>query len=405
MKKNIFSNYSSEDNKQKALLIVEPNFLSTHVGVRRVILYYWKELLDAGFNVTLATPRDGELYLSELIDLYEILKLNKKSHEGDSPRWTSYLPILQPAPKITNYAESLLKWRSCKCLLDDYAISVITNPWLCTLGLPERKYTAGIVYDLIPNFLASGILSLDNPVNTNELARNHDIGNEFFLKYVENILCISESTKKDFLAFYGLSENKRIRVLIPFKVEFDARVKSTLDYHYDRPHVLLVNILDPRKNFLAVAAALKIISSQLDVHIDIVGQERMQIERVINFFEDLNRHESTINWFAGASDYCLSKLYADADLLIFPSSYEGLGLPIAEAQMHGVPTISSNVSSCLEINMNPDLCVDPNNHKELSEAIFSVIKNPSLYLRGKKLQERLDQFLKPFNYLPFIPLH
>ncbi len=386
--------------KGHALLIVEHDFLSNHVGVRRVILYYWRQLLDAGYVVSLATPRNNALFLAEPISLDAIDNANRDQSSGDTPCWSTNDPVYQAAIPHKRKTETLLRWKGTKILLDDYDVSIITAPWICANGLPEGRYTAGIVYDLVPNFIACGALSFGFPVDIYEFAWQHDVGNHFFLKNVDYICCISESTKRDFIDFYSLKDDPRVVAVVPFKVDTAARIKAHI--RSERPSFLLVNALDPRKNISQMGKALKLASTKKAFDVVIVGRERMPLGDALSILHTLVADGLKVEWYSTASDHLLHHLYAEASVMLFPSFYEGLGLPILEAQSHGVPAVSSNTSSCVEINMNAGLCVDPNSIEDIAEALINVHARPQDYLRGVVLRDTLMARLNGVNVLPFL---
>ena len=388
-----------------ALLIVEHDFLVHHVGVRRVIFYYWQNLIDAGYTVTLAAPRDGELFISEPVELAALIEASRRPSGVDAPCWTTADPVLRSRPVRSEATSSLLAWRDRKVLLDDFDVTVITAPWICAQELPEWRYTAGVVYDLVPNLMACGALNTGVWLDIYDFARQHDVGNKFFLDHVDNICCISENTRQDFLNFYALEEDPRIQTVMPFRVNADARVKPRPVAKGERPRLLLVNVLDPRKNFKGVANALKIASAEIAFDVVVVGKERMPISMVFEMLEDMRAAGIAVEWYSEASDDCLDRLYGDADLLVFPSFYEGLGLPILEAQMHGVATVSSDSSSCAEVNMNAALCVDPSNHHDLARKIINALRDPAAYLDGMALRQKLEKKVNQSNNLPFISVN
>lgn len=383
-----------------ALLIVERDFLDHHVGVRRVIVHYWRQLEQQGFRVTLGAPFNGRLRVGRGLGVDDVARLSDRAR-SDAPDWVSGqsglraggidLGVLLPG--------RTLKWSAEIAHIDDFDISIVTNPWLCAAGLPPGRITAGIVYDMVPNLLACGVLNLGQPMDIYEFARDHDTGYRLYLERAAQILCISESSRADFIRFYrlGVDDCARVRTLIPFEPAEGLRIKSRPRAVAERPRVLLVNVLDPRKNFDGARAALKLASQHMAFDVDVVGRERMPLEPVMTFLRDLSDLGYGVSWYRNASDLCLQRLYADADLLLFPSFYEGLGLPVLEAQNQGVPVVTSNTSSCVEVNMNADLCVDPLDHPRLASRVLGVLDGSTPHLSGPALRSRLVGYLNEKN--------
>jgi glycosyltransferase involved in cell wall biosynthesis len=108
---------------------------------------------------------------------------------------------------------------------------------------------------------------------------------------------------------------------------------------------------------------------------------------------------SNVEWYRSPSDAELEELMKQAKVLFFPSIYEGLGLPILEAQAKGIPVISSSSSSCAEINLNPDLTADPYDYKTFASKLVDVILGEVPVLEGVDLRSKQVNFLQDKNQL------
>lgn len=372
------------------LLIVERDFLRHHVGVRRVILHCWQELERRGYSVAVAAPDAGRLRLGQF-DLARILDSASRDR-SDAPQWTSTNREVRPSrfPKIVHG-----RWTTRSADLDDYDLTVVTNPWLCRAGLPEGKISAAIVYDMVPNLIASGALDFGRPLDVYDFAYAHDVGYRLYQDRAEKILCISESTRDDFVDLYrcDAETRKRVEMFLPYSAVFSPAPKRRPSVN-GQPRLLMVNVLDPRKNFEGIRNALAGIGAEASFDIDIVGAERIALPEALRFLDELADAGRNVRWYRQASDACLARLYADADLLVFPSLYEGLGLPILEAQNHGVPVICSNLSSCPEVNMNSGLCLDPGKHSLMGAAMADILMGRGASpLQGEALQARLAEYI------------
>jgi len=103
----------------------------------------------------------------------------------------------------------------------------------------------------------------------------------------------------------------------------------------------------------------------------------------------------------------LAGLYKNASVFVYPSFYEGFGFPILEAFGYGVPVVTSKTSSCGEIAGDGALLINPENYKEISEAIFKIINNESLrqelikkgfeISNGFTWKKTAEEFLKLFT--------
>ncbi|MFM0608126.1 glycosyltransferase [Paraburkholderia sediminicola] len=369
----------------RALFIVEPDFLSLHVGVRRVILYYVGKLESRGWRVTFGAPKEGKIFLGHL-------RVGRKSASGQPSRaayWSSRAgrnTADQPADRTEQ--PFAVEWTDETINPEEFDVNVVTAPWICDLGVPPMPRVVGIVYDLVPNLLATACLRFPNELDVYDFARQHDVGFRYYLANAERVTCISESTRVDFMNLYRTADQVPSMVTdIPFECsasELGAQATRT---------VLLVNVLDWRKNLknieLILTAAAKLTSFRLRV----VGKERISINDALRFFSNMEKLGLDVEWHRDVDDAVLADQYAQASVLLFPSVYEGLGLPILEAQEYGVPAITSNVSSCSEVNMNPSICFDPSDVAGMTAALKDIVNEKSDVLKGAPLKATLDRFL------------
>lgn len=370
----------------KALFIVEPNFLFVHVGVRRVILYYTEIIRKSGMDVYFATPSAGKLFLGN----YTKVK-TENSKTKSSPYWShGDKPDLHKESKHTDEVHHI-SWTDTIADSSNYNIVIITAPWVCYLGLPSIQGAIGIVYDLVPNLLACAAINFPNFINIYEFANHHNTGFTYYLSHASKILCISKSTKNDFVALYRTSNFQgNIISNIPYQLN-----KNTSIGRSNNKNLLLVNALDWRKNFLNIEKIIQAAAKKVSFNLYVVGQERIPLPTAIAFLEGAASLGLNVHWWREADDTTLLSLYRESSVLLFPSIYEGLGLPILEAQEHGIPVITSNTSSCSEINLNPELCFDPNDITGMTSSLVSILNGTHTHLSGIKLQEALHAFLKP----------
>lgn len=381
------------------LMAVEPDFNTSHVGVLRVIRYHFKNLVARGHSVTLATYKSGKWISCSLLDASRAILGDTRQAEFQAPYWQSgsliRAGISDVVPRETHWP---ITWDGEAVNPEDFDESILSNPWLCShFGEPiaDSAFTLGIVYDMVPNLIALGVLRMPQFLDIYRFAHEHHVGYDYFLRNVETISCISESTRRDFERLYGDDVNPRREVCIPFS---DFGVGEA----YNDPaaqDVLMVNVLDHRKNFLTAAKALKEASASVKLHVVIVGRERLPREEVITFLGEISRVCSSVRWYRSPSDAQMQELMSKAKVVFFPSFYEGLGLPILEAQARGVPVISSNNSSCGEINMNSALTADPYDHRAFSEKLVALMNDELPIVKGAALRAAQVSFLSERNKL------
>ncbi|BAZ87861.1 glycosyltransferase family 4 protein [Dolichospermum compactum] len=187
------------------------------------------------------------------------------------------------------------------------------------------------------------------------------------------ILCISKSTKNDLLERYPLPEN---RVLIThLATEFNPSLEENNDFIPSRPFFLYVGSRGTYKNFNNLLIALAKIGSKIpDVLLCVVGSpfdstEKEQISKL-----NLDNH---IENFSYASDAHLAKLYRNCVAFVYPSLYEGFGIPLLEAMICQAPIIASNTSSFPEVVGDAGLLFDPTSVADLADRLLFMLDNPA----------------------------
>jgi glycosyltransferase involved in cell wall biosynthesis len=154
------------------------------------------------------------------------------------------------------------------------------------------------------------------------------------------------------------------------------------------PYLLCVGNIEPRRNLSAVIHAYADIlrSAELDPvpRLIIAGANGGLCNDVLALPSrlGLSRH---IGFVGTVSDEELPSLYAGASVFLFPSLYEGFGLPVLEAMACGTPVITSNVTSLPEIAGDAAVVIDPANTRELAHAVIRLLTNKTL---AKELQQK-----------------
>lgn len=217
------------------------------------------------------------------------------------------------------------------------------------------------------------------------------------------IIAISEATKKDLIRLYGIPSD-RIEVVYPgvdTKTFAPGLPTDELRERYELPRdtqfIAHVSSERPRKNLDAVLRAFYLLRKEFGVdRIKVVKgggiQYRADRERTLATVEKLGLQEDVI-LLDNLSDRLLAQLYNLADVFVFPSYYEGFGLPPLEAMACGTPVIVSNATSLPEVVGDAGIIVDPDSPHSLAKALHSVLTDESLRqdLRRRGL-ERASSF-------------
>lgn len=205
------------------------------------------------------------------------------------------------------------------------------------------------------------------------------------LSEADTIVADSCNTKSDLTRFYGTPDSK-IHVIYPginITNKSGASSKGTNDNH--ESYILFVGTLEPRKNVDGLIRAFDWLKKESGIghKLFIVGMKGWMFGDIFKAYEKAEFKKDII--FKGyVNDRELRKLYQQASVFVYPSFYEGFGLPIIEAFGHGAPVVTSKTSSCGEIGADAALLIDPSNYKEIAEAILRLIND-------EKLKERLTK--------------
>lgn len=205
------------------------------------------------------------------------------------------------------------------------------------------------------------------------------------LAYAKQIISISDYTKNDLIR-RGVDEGKIKTIYLGynssvFRKQDKAECRKALGIPEDKKIVLNVGSEEPRKNVDKLIRAFYDVSkSDDDALILRVGEKTKKTE---DLSQELGIADKLIHFGNVSDDEKLSVIYNSADVFVFPSSYEGFGIPPLEAMACGVPVISSGKTSLKEVVGDAAIIVEPDDISSISEKILEV-------LTSKKLQTKLS---------------
>lgn len=207
------------------------------------------------------------------------------------------------------------------------------------------------------------------------------------------IITISENSRKDIIRYLDIPP-ERI-VVIPggkderFKPENDPVSISAIKgkYALNKPFILYVGTLEPRKNLVGLIQAYERSKSRKEYQLVIVGRRGWVYKEIFKTVEKLKLTKEIV-FTEYVPDNDLPALYNAASLFVFPSLYEGFGLPPLEAMACGTPVVTSKVSSLPEVTADAAFLVDPFDIEEIKDSIDLVLSDQRLAssLRKKGLQ-------------------
>ena len=220
-----------------------------------------------------------------------------------------------------------------------------------------------------------------------------------FRKACENadkIIAVSECTKRDIIQYFHIPTDK-IEVVYQgcdpvFERPIDNKKKEEVCAKYQLParYILNVGSIEERKNALLIVQALAQLPQ--DIHLVIVGRRTTYTKKIERF---INEHSlaSRVHLMHNIPFGDLPAIYQSAEVFVYPSHFEGFGIPIIEALHSGVPVVAAT-GSCLEEAGGPDsIYVNPNNVDETIQALKEILSNPS---KKKLMIEKGKVFVKRF---------
>jgi glycosyltransferase involved in cell wall biosynthesis len=204
------------------------------------------------------------------------------------------------------------------------------------------------------------------------------------------ILADSENTKDDLVELLGVPRSK-VKVIYPgvderFRPIKDELALNDVRERYELPSrfILSLGTLEPRKNLVRLIEAFSLLSLLSPfpfpfspLSLVIAGGKGWLYEDIFRKVEELGLGERVV--FTGfVSDADLPVIYNLAELFVFPSLYEGFGLPVLEAMACGTPVVTSNSSSLPEVVGEAGLMVDPMDVEGLAEAMWRALSDHPL---------------------------
>ncbi len=195
-----------------------------------------------------------------------------------------------------------------------------------------------------------------------------------------HILTISEFSKQEIVNFLGIPEEKitvtYLDVAPRFMVLDEAQTASLLaKYEISSPFILSVCTLEPRKNILRLVQSYAQLKKRGFPHQLIhIGSKGWQYAEILAEVERLGLQNDVLFLNHIPLDE-LVVFYNKADVFVYPSLYEGFGLPVLEAMRCGCPVITSNTSSLPEIIGSAGVMVDPLSTLQIAEALESVLSS------------------------------
>lgn len=222
------------------------------------------------------------------------------------------------------------------------------------------------------------------------------------VKQAKKIIAVSQSTKKDLSEIFGV-ENEKIKVIYHGLDErFFRKSKSEeidnikTKFKIKSNYLLFLGTLESRKNIIRIIEAYERLREKINYQYQLVlagapGFNFKEIKQKID--KSKYKEDIILPGYIKADD--LDPLFEKAKIFVFPTLYEGFGLPVLEAMANGVPVVTSNISSLPEIAEGNAILVDPLNVADITQALFDLLTKPELW---QKISQCGKERAKKFNW-------
>lgn len=241
--------------------------------------------------------------------------------------------------------------RGTKCILTIYDLSYIRYP----------QYTAPKNLDYLKKFVPQS------------------------LKRADTVVTISESSKKEIVEHYKFNPEK-IRIIYPavdqklFRPQVPQKIKSTLSkYKIEAPYILCVATLEPRKNLIGVLNSFEKLPEAIKNTYSLVlvgGKGWLDGELEIKYEKLASKYKLIKTGYVPGED--LPAIYSGARIFVYPSFYEGFGMPPLEAMACGTPVITSDNTSLPEVVGDAGIMVKAEDTAELASQMTKVLADKKL---------------------------
>lgn len=320
---------------------------------------YYRNFID---TINKFLDKDDEVILL-LANKEEAEKINKKQIENIK---TIVFKNKNPLIRYLYEIPTLVKKYNIDVLHTQYYAPLVKN---CKLVVTIHD----ISYEHFPDYFSKV-----------ELIRNR-LWIWYSSKIANAILTVSEYSKKDISNRYSINQNKIFVTHLAAseiykKVDIKLVEETKEKFEINGDYLLTVGNLQPRKNMIRLINSyveLKTNNQNFNLKLVIVGKKAWKSDKIFERVNSANLNNEII-----LTDYVsneeLVSLYNGAQIFIYPSIFEGFGLPVIEAMACGTPVITSNVSSLPEVAGDSALLINPYDYNDITNKIIELYRNNEL---------------------------
>ena len=209
------------------------------------------------------------------------------------------------------------------------------------------------------------------------------------------VIAISEQTKRDIIQFLKIPED-RIKVVYQgchqsFKTEKSAEFLNSIKEKFQLPEKFILNVgtIEERKNLLNIVKAIK----DTEIPLVVIGKKTRYFDKVEKFILK-NKMQNQFFFLENVSMEELSAIYQLAEIFVYPSFFEGFGIPVIEALFSKTAVITSNLSCLPEAGGENSVYINPYNFEDLKAKILFLWNNES---ERNRRAEKSFEFVQKFN--------
>lgn len=317
------------------------------------------------------------------------------------PRLKEWLRFKANAPKFLNLDTKIYKL-PIPVTISSF-LSRFPNPIIpyfeSSFGFPDILH--GLDHVVYPCSKSLKVMTIHDlafikyPDFVSSITKNYSERVKHCIGWTDLIIAVSESSKQDIIKYLDVKPKKIYVTPLASRYrnnylndEVLDILKENIAYDFTKPYILFVGTFEPRKNINNIIYAFNLLKKKykIDHQLVLIGKKGWKYESILKDIQS-SSYTNEIFHLDYLADELVAIFYSRADVFVYPSHYEGFGLPILEAMTLGAPVITSDNSSIPEVTGNAAILINPNDFMQIAEAILKVISDrqlkENLVSRGK----------------------